>query len=130
MKITIDTSALIAVIANESKKSAILSVTKGSSLVSPESVHWEIGNAFSAMLKRDRISLSLAKQAIVEYKKIPIQFIDVDLSSTLELVNHFKMYAYDAYLIKCAQQTNTPLLTLDKGLIRIAQLTGIEILEV
>jgi predicted nucleic acid-binding protein len=85
MKITIDTSALIAVIANESKKSAILSVTNESSLVAPESVHWEIGNAFSAMLKRDRISLLLAKQAIAEYRKIPIKFIEVDLSSTLEL---------------------------------------------
>ena len=82
------------------------------------------------MLKRDRITLSIAKQAIVEYQKIPIKFIDVDLLSTLELSSHFKMYAYDAYLLKCAQQTNTPLLTLDKGLIHIARLVGVEILEV
>ena len=130
MKITIDTSALIAVITNEPKKPSILQVTKGASLVSPESVHWEIGNAFSAMLKRDRITLELARGGLEEYQKIPIKFIDVSLSSSIELSDCYSMYAYDAYLIKCAQQTNTPLLTLDKGLINIARSTGVEILEV
>ena len=130
MKLTIDTSALIAVILNEPEKPSILKITKGSQLFSPESVHWEIGNAFSAMIKRERILLQLAKQGIKEYQKIPIKFINVDICSTMELIEQFKMYAYDAYLIKCCLQTDTPLLSLDKGLIRIAKLVGIEVLEV
>ncbi len=46
------------------------------------------------------------------------------------LTERFRMYAYDAYFIKCAQQTDTPLLSLDKGLIHVAKLVGIEVLEV
>ena len=52
MYVTIDTSALIAVIGNEESKKEIIKVTKGYSLCAPKSVHWEIGNAFSAMFKR------------------------------------------------------------------------------
>ena len=130
MKITIDTSALIAVVVNEPEKPSILNITRDSMLVAPESVHWEIGNAFSAMIKRERTTLELAKQAIEQYGNIPIKFIDIDLSSSLELTAKFRMYAYDAYLIKCAQQTDTPLLSLDKGLIHVAKSVGIEVLEV
>ena len=130
MRITIDTSALIAVILNEPEKSSILDITKGAQLISPESVHWEIGNAFSAMIKRERILLKLAQQGIKEYQNIPIKFINVDISSTMILVENFKMYAYDAYLIKCAMQTDTPLLTLDKGLINIAKSIGIKVMEI
>lgn len=130
MRITIDTSALIAVITNEASKQTIVQATQGALLVAPASVHWEIANAFSAMLKRERISLTLARQALLEYEKIPISFIDVNLSSSLVLSQQFNMYAYDAYLVQCAQQTSTPLLTLDKGLRRIAQLVGLDVIEV
>jgi len=130
MKITIDTSALIAVILNEPEKDPIRKITKGAQLLSPESVHWEIGNAFSAMIKRERILLQAARQGIKEYQKIPIKFVNVDILSTMELVEQFKMYAYDAYLIKCSMQTDTPLLTLDKALIKIAKSVGIEVMEV
>ncbi|MCU7834226.1 MAG: type II toxin-antitoxin system VapC family toxin [gamma proteobacterium symbiont of Taylorina sp.] len=130
MKITIDTSALLAVILNEPEKATILNMTKGVQLLSPESVHWEIGNAFSAMIKRERILLQLAQQGIQEYQNIPIKFINIDIVSTLELVEKFKMYAYDAYLIKCSMQTDTALLTLDKGLQNIAKSVGTKVLEI
>jgi predicted nucleic acid-binding protein len=40
------------------------------------------------------------------------------------------IYAYDAYMIACAQKYRCPLLTLDKGLIRAAKEAGVEVLEV
>lgn len=55
MNITIDTSALIAVISNKKNKSKIIELTVGATLNSPISVHWEIGNAFSAMFKEPLI---------------------------------------------------------------------------
>jgi predicted nucleic acid-binding protein len=64
MNIIIDTSSIIAVIANEPEKSALIEITRGSTLYVPMSVPWEIGNAFSAMLKRNRIELTFAQQAI------------------------------------------------------------------
>ena len=129
MYITIDTSALIAVIGNEASKQKIIEITKGFSLCAPASVHWEIANAFSAMFKRQQLSIKLAKKALNEYKKIPIKFIDVSLEKTLEISLAQNIYAYDAYLIQCAQQTSTSLLTLDKQLIITAERMGINILE-
>jgi len=129
MYITIDTSALIAVIGNEASKQKIIEITKGYSLCAPASVHWEIGNAFSAMFKRQKSSIKLAKKALKEYKKIPIKFIDVSLEKTLEVSHSQSIYAYDAYLIQCAQQTSTSLLTLDNQLKIMAEKMGINILE-
>ncbi|MEE9492667.1 MAG: type II toxin-antitoxin system VapC family toxin [Gammaproteobacteria bacterium] len=129
MDITIDTSALIAVIGNEKSKLEIIEKTKGSTLFAPPSVHWEIGNAFSAMFKRRQTSLEMAKQALIAYQEIPIKFIDVPLEKSLELSFIQNMYAYDVYLIQCAQQTSTQLLTLDNALKAAARGAGVAILE-
>ncbi len=130
MNITIDTSALIAVIGNEASKQTIIKITKGCSLCAPISVHWEIGNAFSAMFKRRSATIEQAQQAVKAYREIPIRFIDVPLEQTLEISYAQNMYAYDAYLIQCAQLTSTPLLTLDSGLKKAAKEVGVQLLEV
>jgi len=130
MNITIDTSALIAVIGNEVSKQKIIEITTGSSLFAPMSVHWEIGNAFSAMFKRKKLEIEQSQRALIAYRGIPIKFIDVPLDQTLEISHALNIYAYDAYLIQCAQQTNTSLLTLDGGLKVAAKKLGVHLLEV
>lgn len=130
MYLTIDTSALIAVIGNEKSKDRIIERTASYSLYAPVSVHWEIGNAFSAMFKRQKTDIEIAKLALKAYQEIPIKFVGVPLDRALELSYSQKIYAYDAYLIQCAQQTSTPLLTLDKGLQAVAKNIGIQVLEV
>lgn len=129
MYVTIDTSALIAVISNEESKQDIVDLTVGCSLYAPMSVHWEIGNAFSAMLKRKSSSIESVKQALKSYSEISIKYIDVSLENALEISRALNIYAYDAYLIQCAQQTSTSLLTLDSGLKGAAKKMGIHILE-
>lgn len=130
MYITIDTSALISVIANERNKAKIIELTVGCSLYAPPLVHWEVGNAFSAMFKRGSSTIELAKKAVVAYQEIPVRFIEVPLETSLELAHRLNIYGYDAYLIQCALQTNTPLLTLDNGLISAARSAGVECLEI
>ena len=130
MYLTIDTSALIAVIGNEDSRQKIIEKTKGCSLSPPLSLNWEIGNAFSAMFKRHNSNMRHAKQALTAYREIPIKFSDVPLEKTLEISNAQNRYAYDAYLIQCAQQTSTSLLTLDKELKTIGKKMGINILEI
>lgn len=130
MYITIDTSALISVVGNEKNKEQIIKLTMGCSLYAPASVHWEVGNAFSAMFKRGSSDIDLAKKAVEAYQEIPVRFIDVSLEQSLELANRLNIYGYDAYLIQCALQTNTALLTLDNGLIVAAGSAGVKCLEV
>jgi predicted nucleic acid-binding protein len=130
MEITIDASALIAVIANETQKPALIKLTRKADLIAPASIHWEIGNAFSAMLKRQRVTLSQAKQAIQIYLQIPVRLVEIELDDALELAAEFKIYAYDAYLLRCAAKYHAPLLSLDDKLVRLAKENGISVLEV
>jgi predicted nucleic acid-binding protein len=64
MDVVMDASVLIAAAANEVDKSRLIAPTAGHDLIAPSTVHWEIGNAFSAMLRRGRVTLHQALQAI------------------------------------------------------------------
>ena len=128
--LVIDTSAIIAVIANEPERLAILAHTADSGLVAPASVHWEIGNAFSAMFKRRRITLAQAKLAIRSYEQMRLRFIDIDLSQSLELSEQLDIYAYDTYVLASALNLRLPLLTLDDRLATLAPTIGVQTLEV
>ena len=128
--IVIDTSAVIAVIANERERQAIIDRTDGVNLAAPASLHWEVGNAFSAMFRRRRITLAQAKQAISSYERMMFRFVDVDLSRSLELSDRLGLYAYDSYVLACALNLRLPLLTLDERLAAAAPLAGVRVLEV
>ncbi len=130
MNIVVDTSVLVAVIANEPEKSALIELTKGADLIAPSSVHWEIGNAFSAMLKRKRITLSQARTAIGVYERIHVRFVDVELMDTLDIAERRGIYAYDAYILQCALKHDCPLVSLDQSLVTHAQQMKIQVLEV
>ncbi|MFM9905184.1 MAG: type II toxin-antitoxin system VapC family toxin [Pyrinomonadaceae bacterium] len=129
MDLVVDTSAIIAVIANEPEKPVLITKSQGYDLVAPYSLYLEIGNAFSAMIKRGRITLEQATAAIGIYKQIPIDLVDVDLKPALEIVDKHKVYAYDAYMIACAFDRGCPLLTLDGGLVYAAKAAGVEVWE-
>lgn len=126
MEITVDTSAILAVCLNEPARDRLVRVTARAALLCPPSVHWEIGNALSAMLKRNRISIEEAKACVSEYQKIPIKTIDADLIQSIIYCRKFGMYAYDSYILVCALQSGTPLLSLDSGLNKIAEQLGIQ----
>ncbi|MDQ2891220.1 MAG: type II toxin-antitoxin system VapC family toxin [Gemmatimonadota bacterium] len=128
MEIVIDTSALLAVVGNEPEKATLITLTKGASLVAPASVHWEVGNALSAMFKRRRTTLHTARQALVAYSRIAIRFVDVPLEQAVELSSELRIYAYDAYIIACAMNRQSPLLSLDKELSANARLLGLNVL--
>ena len=130
MYIIVDSSVIIAVIANEPERARLIDLTKGFDLIAPLSVHWEIGNAFSSMLKQKRISLKMALLAVAAYKKIPIQFVDVEIEQSLKLASALSIYAYDAYLIRCAIKYKIPLISLDKRLINSAKKMNVKIIEV
>ena len=130
MSLVVDTSVIISVVTNETHKAKLISVTEGEKLIAPRSLHWEIANAFSAMFKRNRISLEQAKKAIEYYSQIKIRFVDIDLNTALNIAFKYNIYAYDAYFIVCAKQCNSKLISLDKRLINVAQQNKIITVEV
>lgn len=130
MEIVIDTSALISVIVSEPEQKRIIDLTTGNTLIGPGSIPWEIGNAFSAMFKQKRLTLSEAEKGLSIFKGIPIRYVDPDFVKALTLSQQANIYAYDAYFLDCAIRHNSPLLTLDRKLMESAQNLNIEILEV
>ncbi|HET6527780.1 MAG TPA: type II toxin-antitoxin system VapC family toxin [Balneolaceae bacterium] len=130
MVITIDTSVLLAVLLNEKHKSKIIKLTKGDELQAPASLDAEIGNALSAMFKRNRLTLNEAKQVVEQFKQIPIRRTKLRLREAVELTSIHNIYAYDAYVLDSAQQYRTPLISLDKELTKIGKKLGLNLIEV
>lgn len=130
MEVIVDASVLIAVVTNEQEKGKLVEMTGEAELVAPLSVHWEIGNAFSSLLKRKRMTLEEALQAVDSYLQIPVRYVEVELAESLELSNELGLYAYDAYLLCSALKYRLPVITLNGRLIRAARHKKIQVLEV
>ncbi len=130
MNIVIDTSALIAVIVAESERNKIVELTTGNTLIGPGSIPWEIGNAFSVMFKRNRLSLDEAQKGIAIFAAIPLRYIEPDFVKAVTISKQTNLYAYDAYFIDCAIRQKAPLLTLDQKLKTAAQSLNITTMEV
>ncbi len=130
MEIVIDTSAILAVIGEQPEKADLVRLTHGATLVAPASVHWEVGNALSALFKRKTIGIQEALQLLEAYAAIPIRLAEIGLKQAVELSAKLNVYAYDAYVLACAINQRAPLLTLDSGLSKRARELKLDILEV
>ncbi len=130
MDVVIDTSALIAVIVDEPEREKIIKLTTGNTLIGPGSIPWEIGNAFSAMFKRNSLSLDEAQKGLVIFNNIPLRYIKPDFTNEMKISKQTNMYAYDAYFLDCAIRQKAPLLTLDQRLKNAAQNINLTAMEV
>ena len=130
MDVVIDTSALLAVIVGEPERNKIIEFTTGKTLIGPGSIPWEIGNAFSAMFKQNRLTLDEAQKGLAIFKSIPLRYVEPDFFNTIKLSKNNNIYAYDAYFLDCAIRYKLPLLTLDLKLKVAAQNINVETLEV
>jgi len=130
MEITVDTSAIMAVILNEPSKPRLLEQTRGATLISAPTLPWEVGNSLTALFRRMRVDLDQARAALVSFRKIPVRLVEIDLVTCVEMAKEHGMYAYDAYMLECARKSRTPLLSLDDFQRQIAVRLGIRVLEV
>ena len=129
MKIVADTNTFLAVVLDEPEKSEIVQATKGHGLVAPEVLPFEVGNALTAMLKKDAISPEEVLAAWDAVQAIPVDLRGLDMPAALALAVRFGLYAYDAYFLECALDLRLPLLTLDRGMKHIARELSIPIVE-
>jgi predicted nucleic acid-binding protein len=63
MEIISDASAFLAIVLNESDREWVIGKTRGASIVAPEILPYEIGNALTAILKRGRLNTQEILQA-------------------------------------------------------------------
>ena len=129
MHIVIDTSALIAAILGEPERDTIVSVTSGQTLIGPGSIPWEVGNAFTAMMKRGRIEAEEARRGLKIFGRIPLRYVHIDMENVVSIAAEFNTYAYDAYFLDCAVRHRASLLTLDLSLRRVAEELGVNLVN-
>ena len=129
MNIVSDTNILLAVILNEPEKDNIVQLTSGNDAIAPEILPYEFGNALSAMIKRKQITHKEALQAQRSINSIPVRLMSIDITQALKIAIDFNIYAYDAYFLQCAIDQSCSLLTLDKGMKKVAKQLNIQILE-
>jgi predicted nucleic acid-binding protein len=129
VKIIADTNAFIAVALNEPEKSKIIRLTGGHDLIAPDVLPFEIGNALTAMMKKNALKKEEVISAWEIVQQIPVDLRHTNIKSALDIAIKFNLYAYDAYFLECAENLRSPLLTLDLGMQKVAREIGIAILE-
>ncbi len=129
MKIIADTNTFIAVALNEPEKESIIGITKGFHLAAPEILPFEIGNALTAMLKKNILMKEEMNTAWKAAQTIPVELRKIEMEDALDIAGEHHIYAYDAYFLECAKRLRCPILTLDRRMKRIAKTIGITTLE-
>jgi predicted nucleic acid-binding protein len=130
MKIIADTNTFLAVTLNEPERDKIIKLTLGHDLIAPNILPFEIGNALSAMLKRNRLEPDDLLSVWDATQQIPVDLRSINIRDALKIASKFNIYAYDAYFLVCAISLRCPLITLDRRMIEVAQSLGIQIMEI
>jgi predicted nucleic acid-binding protein len=128
MDILLDASAIMAVILNEANKDLVIKLTKGSTLLSPEMISYEIGNALISLYKRHKLKEKEIIDAYHDFIKIPIRTLDVDMEKALKISCKYNIYAYDAYYLETAKRLKLPIITFDIPMKNVALNMNINVL--
>ncbi len=129
MKIVADTNTFLAVALEEPEKTQIIQLTVGHSLVAPEVLPFEVGNALTAMIRKRTLDADEILSVWDAVQAIPVELRRIDIRAALAMASRFGIYAYDAYFIACADGLRCPLLTLDRQMKTVAREIGIDVLE-
>jgi len=124
-----DTNIFLSIALGEDSRDRIVALTGEASIISPEILPYEIGNALSAMIKRKQINKEQALQAQAIIDLIPVRLVSPNINDSLALAIDHNIYAYDAYFLNCAQIYSCPLMTLDKRMKQVAKELGVDVLE-
>ena len=120
MRIIVDTNTFLAVVLNEPEKEMIIRLTAGHDLLAPDVLPFEIGNALTAMMKRNVLTRDEVFLVWEKVQRIPVALRRIDVGSALKIAVKYNIYAYDAYFLECSVTLRAPLLTLDRQMKSIA----------
>jgi predicted nucleic acid-binding protein len=130
MKLALDTSVVIALLASDEERESILEKIAGHDFICSESITPELGNAVSAMFKRGRITLKQGLAMVDGFLQLDIHQVSFNLQRALEISHSYHLYAYDAYVLECAERLNIGVITLDSRMNDVARQLEIPVIEV
>ncbi|GHU71982.1 twitching motility protein PilT [Spirochaetia bacterium] len=129
MDVLLDASAIMAIILNEPNRDIVVNLTRESTLLSPEMISFEIGNALVSLFKRHKINEMEVLKAYEDFTKIPIRALKVDMGKALKISCKYNIYAYDAYYLETACRLKLPLITFDGNMAIVGKDMKITILN-
>ncbi len=129
MEIVSDASAFLAVTLNEIDRDWVIEKTSGFSIVSPEVLPYEIGNALITVKRKGRLNDREVLRAFESSQKISVKLVPVRVHDALKLAIRFNIYAYDAYYLQCCIENKLSLISLDDRMCDVARSLGIKVVE-
>jgi len=129
MELVADASAFLAVVLNEEDREWVVERTSGSTIVSPEVLPYEIGNALIAVRRKGRLSDGEILKAFELSQKIPVRLLPVSIYDAMKIAIRFRIYAYDAFYIQCCLEAKLPLISLDNRMCELARNLGIKVAQ-
>lgn len=129
MEIVADASAFLAVVLNESDRDWIIHKTAGRSIISPEILPYEIGNALIAVKRKGRLSDREILRAFDLSQRISVRLVSLKVHDAMKIALRFNIYAYDAYYLQCCIENKLPLISLDDRMCDIAGNLGIKVVD-
>lgn len=129
MEIVADASAFLAVALDEADRGWIIDKTLGVTIVAPEVLPYEIGNAMIAIKRRGRLSEREIRGAFDITQKIAVRLVPVNIGDAMKMAARFNIYVYDAYYVQCCIENKLPLISLDARMCDIARSVGIKVVE-
>jgi len=128
--ILVDASIFLAVILEEPERDGIVELFEGKEIVSVGCLPWEVGNAFSAMLKRKRLTEAEVTRGWEVFEAISWRSLKENIGEALRLSSRHNIYAYDAYYLEAASRYGCPLFSLDSRMKEVGKMEKIPIMEV
>ena len=135
MSLVLDTSMSLAwCFVDERPESAVavlMQVTENGAVV-PSLWHLEIANALQVAVRRGRITTTFRDATLGDLGALPIAVDDETerhaWRATLGFAERFDLSLYDAAYLELAHRTRLPLASLDKDLVKAAEMLGVRVL--
>jgi predicted nucleic acid-binding protein len=129
MKVVVDVNVVLAVVLGEPERDWAIAATSACVALAPRSFPFEVGNALTSLVKRRRISAEGVMAAWAAASAFQVLLRDVDMSAALRMAAVHNLYAYDAYILQCAVDGRAKLLTLDRQMVAVGRLIGLDVVE-
>ncbi len=129
MEIVSDASAFLAVALSERERDWVVEKTAGYSVIAPEVLPYEIGNALIAVRRKGRLNDREILRAFDLSQRIAVRLVPVRIPDAMKLAVRFNTYANDAYYLQCSIENVLPLISLDGRMVDIARSLGIKVVE-
>ena len=127
-EIVIDSSCLLEFLLNKKGKDIVEKTVGNSRLLAPDCLPYEIGDAICRLVRKELISVVDGVAVYHEFARIPIRFIEPDISNSIVIAGETGCNGYKAYYISLAKQLSLSLFTMNDDMKNAAISRGVKCL--